>query len=250
MDTLIAKSRRSLLRVLSKTNIDVLPRGDGRTKDQVERWVMFRCLATLAKYEKLDYPIILKKRESPDWLLDQDGKKIGCEITEAVSFDKLRAESLPEAGAEDSVIDVSLFKHGQEKRSLEELREIASRNKLTGSGWAGDSVEKDYAEIIRDVAVKKTIVLNKNGFEKFSENWLLVYCNYNLPILNQDKAADFCKNILESYWGPETFDRIFVESSDKVVCYSRPQHEVMELNDVWHSKHATKSIGRILRRCF
>jgi hypothetical protein len=233
MDMMIAQSKRSLLKTLSRSNIDVSPRGEGRTKDQVEKWVMYRCLASIAKTDLLRFPVKLTKRERPDWLLELEDERIGCEITEAVSSEKLKAESLPEADAEETVVDVSLFKHGQNQRSLDELREIASRKKLSGSGWAGDSVEKEYAEIVQDVAQKKTATLNKKGFEKFDQNWLLIYCNYNLPILDQIKAASFCRDTLESYWGPKSFDRIFVEKSDKIVSYSKLKHEVIDLNDVW-----------------
>ena len=211
---------------------------------------MYRCLSSIAKHNFLRYPVKLTKRERPDWLLELGKERIGCEITEAVSSEKLRAESLPEARAEGAVLDVSLFKHGQDQRSLDDLREIAAREKLTGSGWAGDSVEKEYAAIVYDVAQKKTTTLNKEGFEKFDENWLLIYCNYNLPILDQIKAASFCRQTLESYWGSNSFDKIFVEKGDSIACYSRPAHQVIEINDIWQEKLTRKGIGRILRRCF
>lgn len=250
MNDLCADSKCNLVKALAKRDIGVLPRGKGRTKDQIECWIMYRCLSTLANYNALEYPLKLTKRERPDWLLVRAGKGIGCEITEAVNKEKLRAQSLPESQSYGSLVDPSLFKHGQEERSLQELREIVAREKLTGSGWAGNAVEREYAEIVRSASESKTISLNKDGFDRFNGNWLLIYCNYMLPILKLEEASEICRDRLESYWGPSTFDTISVEFSDRIVCYSRHATETMVLNDVWGKKLTKKGIGRILRRCF
>lgn len=196
---------------------------------------MFRALSTLCANQLLEYPLRLTKRERPDFLLVCADKAIGCEITEAVNGECLKAKSLPEAAKESSIVDVSKFKWGAPKRSLDKLREIASQDKLTGSGWAGNSVEVEFSQLVFDVASRKTETLNKAGFDKFSRNYLLIYCNQTLPILDIEEGSEICHRQLASYWSDITFDRILVEKGENVVVFTSTHYWVYKLNDLWAS---------------
>jgi hypothetical protein len=56
-----ASTKIELMEILSSTDISVPPRENGRTKDHVERWSMYRTLATLMEYSVLGYPSIIDK---------------------------------------------------------------------------------------------------------------------------------------------------------------------------------------------
>ena len=228
-----AQSEIELAQKLAETDISVLPKRSGRTNDQVERWVMYRALATLLSNDLIEYPINLMKRERPDFLLDCGGKQIGCEVTQAVNEEYLKAQTLPEASSENSVVDVSKFKWGAPKRSLEKLREIASKEKLTGPGWAGNSVEREYAQIVYDVALVKTEKMKKLGYERFASNYLLIYCNQSLPILNISEGAAICHEALNNYWSTDSFDSILVEKGENIVMFSPSSHQILLLNNLW-----------------
>lgn len=228
-----AQCKDELVQKLIEIDISVLPRGQGRTNDQVERWVMYRAIATLLENNGIEYPISLLKRERPDYLLQSGIKKIGCEITEAINEDYLKAQSLTDASQNKFVVDVSLFKWDTPKRNLVELREIASRDKLTGFGWASNSVEREYAKIICDVAQAKTIKMAKTGYERFCENYLLIYCNQSLPVLDISEGAAFCFESLGNYWSPSSFDKILVEKGNNIAVYSKDKYQVLPLNDLW-----------------
>lgn len=228
-----ASTGDELKRKLGGTDISVPVRTAGRTNDHVERWVIYRALATLLADSQIEYPVRLLKRERPDYLLVIGSREIGCEVTEAINSEYLRAKSLPEANAESSIIDVSLFKWGAPKRKLEKLREIASREKLTGAGWAGNSVEREYADIVFDVASRKTKKMAKVGYQKYQENYLLVYLNQSLPILDQQESATICAERLAGYWSAKSFDSIFVEKGEYITVYSANGYKILPLNDIW-----------------
>lgn len=230
-----ARSKSELLKLLSGSDISVLPRNAGRTNDQVEKWVMYRALSTLCANDQLDYPLSLTKRERPDFLLVCAGNLIGFEITEAINGEYLKAKSLPEAQNDTSIVDVSKFKWGTPERTLDELRKIASKDKLTGPGWAGNSVEVEFSQIVSDVAVRKTERLNKEGFERFPNNSLLIYCNQTLPILDVEEGSEICHNQLSQYWSEDTFDRILVEKGDRIIVFTPDYYWIYRLNNLWAS---------------
>ena len=228
-----AQSEYELLSVLSEADISVLPRGAGRTNDQIEKWVMFRALSTLCANGLLEYPLRLIKRESPDFLLVCADKAIGCEITEAVNGEYLKAKSLPEANKERSIVDASKFKWGTPKRSLDDLRKIASKDILTGPGWTGNSVEVEFAKLVFDVTIRKTTTLNKTGFNNFPSNYLLIYCNQPLPILDIVEGSSICHKQLASYWSDITFDQILVEKGNNIVVFTSTHYRVYKSNNLW-----------------
>lgn len=228
-----ANTGSELKEKLADTDISVPARTSGRTNDHVERWVIYRALATLLADGQIEYPVRLMKRERPDYLLIMGNREIGCEVTEAINSEYLKAKSLPEAAAETSVVDVSLFKWSAPKRKLEKLREIASREKLTGAVWAGNSVEREYADIVFDVAKNKTKKMAKVGYQTYQENYLLIYLNQSLPILNQKESATICADRLAGYWSAESFDSIFVEKAEHIAVYSSSGFKILPLNDIW-----------------
>jgi hypothetical protein len=235
MKDIKANNSAELFKLLQSTDISVPPRNKGRTTEHCEIWSICRLLATLAKHNRIGFPIQLTKRERPDFLLIAGDRFIGVEITEAVNQEYAKATTLPDADTEGAVIDPSLFKWGTSPRNLQDLRSIVSRKKLTGPGWEGTSVESEYAEAIFDIITLKTEKLQAPSFDKFSENWLAIYCNITLPVLDLDDANQFFKQISSKYWKEDGFSGVFVEEGENISSYSRDRTEVLQLMNLWRT---------------
>jgi len=233
MKDVVADNSEELLSILGNIDISVPPRKEGRTTDHCETWSICRLLATLAKHERLYFPVRLAKREKPDFLLVSGDQHIGIEVTEAINPDYAKATTLPEANIEGATIDPSLFKWGAPPRKLHELRTIVARKKLTGPGWESTSVESEYAEAIFDVITVKTEKLQATGFDRFAENWLAIYCNITLPALELEDANEFFAEKASDYWRHGGFSAVFVEEGENIIWYSREGTEVLRLVDLW-----------------
>lgn len=231
MINLAAHDRISLLTQLGQIDISVPPRGRERKTEHTERWSICRLLATLAWEHKLSFPCIVKKSECPDYCVKSD-RTIGIEITEAVKEDLARAHALPKP-SKDGVIDLSLFRWRDRRKTLDELRSIVSETKLIGPGWSGDAPEKEFADAIADRIEDKTVRLNQKPFSRFDEDWLLLYENLSLPALNESKAASYLCLLLSEYWSENSFHRVFVESGRFIIELSRDSLCMNKLCDLW-----------------
>lgn len=228
---ILAQNEKDLLRQLALMDISVPPIEEGRTTEHCEKWSICRLLTTLIKYQSLEFPIEVTKRERPDFCLHTGHKKIGIEFTEAIQPDYARARVLPEAKSDESIIDPSLFKWGAQKKSLAELRSIASETKLTGPGWNGNAMEDEWSYAISDVSRRKTSKLNSEGFARFEKNWLLIYDNLDSGDIAL--SCSYLEKELEDYWANNSFDKIFVETGNFLIQLQRGQFKKLKLNDVW-----------------
>jgi hypothetical protein len=227
-----ASNKYQLIEILRAIDISVPPRRSERTNDHVERWSIARLLATLAESGDLAYPLRTEKRERPDYFVSQNSKKIGYEITEAINPQYIQAQSLPEAQEEQNIVDAGHFKWGN-KHNLDQLRDISSRKHLTAPPWEGNSVEREYAQMVRDIVQKKTEVLNKSGFTKYAENNLIIYVNQILPILVSEEATKLCSEGLLEYWENTSFDNVYAECYSEIHIYNKGGAKVTPLNNLW-----------------
>ena len=231
MLSLFAQNEEDLLRQLALMDISVPPIEQGSTTEQREKWSICRLLATLTKYQALEFPIKVTKRERPDFCLHNGQKQIGIELTEAIQLDYARTSVLPEAKSDESIIDPSLFKWGAPKKTLAELRSIASKTKLTGPGWNGDEMEDEWSFAMSDTLSRKTSKLNSEGFAKFDKNWLLIYDNLDSGDI--DLSCSYLSQELEGYWSKNSFDKVFVETGNFIIELQVGQFRKLKLNDVW-----------------
>lgn len=237
MKQISAHSRNALLSTLSGIDVSVPPRGANRTTAHTERWSICRLLSTLALESKLDYPCVGRKSERPDYVFRLGVQGVGVEITEAVKEDLARTEVLPEANS-SSMIDISLFKWWDRRKTLDELRQIAKKTKLTGPGWVGDEQEQEFADAISDKVEDKTRKLNEDTFSRFDEDWLVIYENLALPGLERNKAVGYLCLSLANYWGLNAFQRILVESGEFIIELTRERVAMYEICDMWSANGA------------
>ncbi|MCI5161624.1 MAG: hypothetical protein D3917_06300 [Candidatus Electrothrix sp. AX5] len=155
----------------------------------------------------------------------------GFEITEGCNPQYIQAQSLPEA---QDRVDPSNFKWGK-KHNLSQMRDLASRE-WRGMPWMGDAVEREYTQLVEDVVQKKTDIFNKPGFNKYTENNLIIYVNHCLPLLDDELAKSLCEEKMQSYWGECSFDNVFVEIYKNIHWYCKGSAIVLPLNDLWKNE--------------
>lgn len=237
-----AKNIEDLISCLKSIDIEVPSRLNGRTTEHTERYSICRLLSTLAKTQYIDYPISLVKRENPDFLLVCNEKTIGIEITESTSQDYSEYLALHEREATDGhFIESAHFRFGI-KITLEEKRELCSKDTLTACGWVGDGMESEWKLFINATITQKC--LKSKNYNKFSQNWLLVYDNTPSSFLDQEFLLPYIKELTtpKSF---EFFDRVFIEtrwfeensenSKSIIIMITRDGVDVMPLEDIWRS---------------
>lgn len=118
---------------------EVPRRTDGRTPKQYERYYVALYLLTLANHELLPYPLQVIEDESPDFTLTwESGEATGLEVTRATDQDLQRWISRAEKEhPEGSAIMPSPF------------------------GSAGDQLENEWCNFVREAIEKKVAKLSK-----------------------------------------------------------------------------------------
>lgn len=224
-----ATTESELKQYIAALAIDVAPRGKGRTTDQCEQWQIHHMLLGLNKAGLLSLPFELTKRERPDFFVQNGSVSQGIEATEIINPEYARTITLPESKGAKSVVDPSLFKWGQTGRSLEELREIANRQKLTGTGWMGNSVEREFARSIVDTVESKHRKFIA-GFAKFDENILLAYHNNSTPILDFDEACNLTHEALNEYWYRNGFGKVVIHKHQKLLFFCKEKFCILDID--------------------
>lgn len=232
MEPISAHSPSDLLRQLATIDISVPPRAHGRTKEHCERWSTCRFLSTFADSALLQYPLRADPGDRPDFLLTMRTIRVGIEVTEAVSTELAKADALQEHRSYDVVRFFERMVPGEKSRSRKEIEKIA-KGENRGEGWSGDSVERDWADVMTYFSLSKAERFSRAGFRKFDMNWLLIYDNWELPALNEQKAAVLFQSQLLKLTPSLPFDKIFVECAKNIWQFSLPQFSGSAINDVW-----------------
>lgn len=185
-----AASLDELLAVLVGIEDDVPPRGPGRRTEHTEPWVMKRLVASLASAGVLEFPLAVEMNDRPDLRVKSDGREIGIELMELVPPAYAHAVAIANSEFPGAIVDRSVFRWGTNWES-EEIREHlqCEGHRLSGPGWAGDSVEREWVNAVRGAIKKKTERLNADGFNRLPENWLGTYSSSPGPVFDAKVAA-------------------------------------------------------------
>ncbi|NMR26501.1 hypothetical protein HH219_13325 [Pseudoalteromonas sp. NEC-BIFX-2020_015] len=222
----MANTQIELQEVIEELKVEVLPRGKGRTSEQCEQWVFRESLNLFFCSNEVELPFKVTKREKPDFHVEMAGTNYGVELTEIIHSDHAKALTLHQA----NVVDPSLFKLKQPHRTKQELKEVASRNKLTGTPWMGDSsVEHEFAQSVYDTTLKKHKKL-KSHYTQYPVNCLLAYHNHSSPCLNYEKALKFTEEKLSLYWG-NGFDFVLVLKHGSLFVFSKRKVFILKPNE-------------------
>jgi hypothetical protein len=225
-DELFAKLRR--------IHISVPGRIDGRATDHTETWTIARLLSTLAKADRLAFPLSVLHRDRPDSLVQLGNTMIGVEITEAISQQYAAYCALAKREFPGVFLESAHFHWGAPNMSNAQMRDLLRQSQLSSDGWAGDRPEREWALFIQSVVETKLAKLARPDFPKFDQNWLAIYDNLPLPNINLAKAIAFLHPLLQEFWPRiPSFDVLFVEHGLVLARITAGGSEHLMLNDLW-----------------
>jgi hypothetical protein len=230
-DTFDFHSEADLLLWLKQQDITVHTRSSTR---HCERWGALRLLATWANTDYLSYPLRLIHRNKPDFLLCYDEHKVGIEFTEATSQELAETYALAEQdGVEERVLFMDQFKRGTPKRTASQRREII-RKQPHGPGWIDEECEKEWVKSMIDNLCKKTGAFNKPEFEKYDENWLLIYDNLPVPLIKIEDVMRGFMEALNRYWLQKNcYDGILIEKENQILQFQPSKCKKLPIVDLW-----------------
>ena len=200
-------------------DIDVPLRSEGRRKHHAERYCIVHLLATLP-VDSFSFPLTLSHSDKPDFLLAMQGAEVGIEHTEAVPENIAHADFLREK--EELGPDAYFTPHvmpGEPRKTAEELRREIEADEM-GSGWCGDSPEREWAAAMAYYIKEKMPKAMADGFTRYPANWLIVYDNWPLPAIDYAKASTYLAPLLEDMGAFSMFDAVFVHD-DSHMCEFR-----------------------------
>ena len=225
-----AEHPEELLEILRGIDMDVPLRTEGRKTEHTERYSICYLLSSLTNAGLLNFPISLSHEDRPDFVLSVPGTTIGIEHTEAVPQNEAAKDALRENGIGSEIHFLSRAIPGEKRRKSKQLRtEIIADN--PGDGWAGEQVEREWAEAMEFFLQEKVRKLNADGFKRHKENWLLIYDNWPLPNVDRAKALSYLQNILERQ--EVEFEHIYVLSGEYLCEISGDNTDLYAINNIW-----------------
>ncbi|NVJ67390.1 MAG: hypothetical protein HWE16_12960 [Gammaproteobacteria bacterium] len=224
-----ARDSAELANLLIDADTHVPKRAEGRTKQHVEYYAITHLLSALLNTNHLSYPLELVQRERPDFLLKINGYEVGIEHTEAIPQNEAHKAVLRDTvDSSSDTYFISRHKPNEPKKSSKKLIEEIHNN-LPSSGWLGDSVEQDWAEAIFYFVQRKINSLKKTGFDKFAQNWLLIYDNWPLPSIEYEISSQFLHKKLLNINCFESFNNVFVLSGKCIYEFSSNSYMKREI---------------------
>jgi hypothetical protein len=196
-DELSFGSAGALMRQLGEIDFSVPRRTEGRRSHHRERYCIVRYLTALARSSLLEFPLRVKKWESPDFLVYRpDGTVSGIEITEAGTERAQRAATQLERSPRGSLME------GEEIRLPGEA--------LRGRPYIGNEPELELTEIILASVASKAKALNQGHYEEADRCELLIYDNSHLvPLTDLGTLALFLKPALNEWLKQNRTERAF-----------------------------------------
>ncbi|MCX7877924.1 MAG: hypothetical protein N2510_04690 [Ignavibacteria bacterium] len=155
-----AENCKDLKKKLSRLDINVPLRIEGRSTEHIERQDLVDFILTLESENLIQYPVCIQKTESPDFQIKFGDKVIGLEHCLATTRDR----------------EVSL----RELETIEDTFSIVNG----GRPLLGYEIEETFADIIIEILEKKNKKAEK--YKKVTENLelLIYYNNYQCGLLD------------------------------------------------------------------
>ncbi len=222
-------SKEALLAGLARVDISVPPPSEQRNR-QKEQWAVCRLVSTLAGNDLLTYPLSLLVKsgnESPDAVLSVPSAMIGLELT-----------TTPEREFLDAL------KKANQKHPEGFLIETSTRGARFGSPddetWKfelppseGDEPAKVWADLVAQACSKKLRKLSQPSFQIHDKNWLSIYSVNPIASLINRALSLLVPKLFEVWERTPSFDAIFVEDGDKIICISVDENGIFSVNDLW-----------------
>lgn len=186
-----------------------------RVNEDVETYCLVSLLSSIS-WKADSFPLSILRRERPDFLLQLNGKEVGLEHTEAIHINMAKERSIRADGIGPNVYSPTPTWYDDAPLSSGEITEriVADRD---GDGWAGDSVERNWADAMKNFIAKKTASATKTGYELYKYNRLMIYDNWAPAGLRLSNAVELLESHLRIDGQWTVFDRVYVVSEASVV---------------------------------
>lgn len=228
-------SEQDLLTQLSLIDIAV-KEGSSKDKFKKELRVMLIALSTFVKNKTIEYPCHLEKSERPDFVLSASDRDTGFEITEACNSELKEATSVRAKTEKQGYPDAGYFARNA-GYSKQKKREITLTDEYNSMPFIGLEPEENESDYLWESIIKKSNVITKSGFNKYSVNSLIVYLNTGVPSPNIDTVAELTQlKITDSeYWNSSHFDNIYAlsASEEKLIHFDPSGFSITETNFIW-----------------
>lgn len=193
---------------LRAADIVVPRRSQGRTSEHEEIYSIVRVLAT-RPYALDNFPLKLIKRERPDFVLALGDALIGIEHTQAISQNRAKEAALRDGGVGPEAYFLKPESLDEPIKSSKQLRIEIEADEM-GGGWYGDSIERSWAEAMNHFINKKVVSVQRPGYEKFQETWLVIYDQWTAPMLTLNKAIPALREKFDASPPWAFFSRILI----------------------------------------
>jgi hypothetical protein len=204
---------------IKKIDISVPLRSRGRKTEHTERYSLVSFLQNFIDDKYFNFPLKIIHRDKPDFLIESFINNTGIEFTESIPEQLARAQAILEEHFPNGHLEPSFFKWDTPERTKSEILEILkkSQERLIGQGYTGHQIEEEWSKGIVECIINKTVKLNKNGFDTFDKNWLLIYDNQTRAFLDKEYVSNKINLLLSDYWKDNQdikFEKIFIESGN------------------------------------
>lgn len=210
------------MHLLESMDTTVPPRHENvDRKDQAEIYTIVNALKL-----GLDLPIPLPAyvihTDRPDVVIKSSMASIGIEIVEAVS------ETTASMDCERAKLPNAPDFHwamkqipGEKKKRAGEVRELVLNND-PADGFIGNGAT-EWAEAIAYFVRRKMKIVSKSGFQRFEQNWLLVYDNWQEPARDLKEASTTLHSLLNDMTAFCTFDLVLVLDDQRLCVFEAEQ---------------------------
>ena len=228
-----AISRDDLIGKLGTIDISVPSRAAGRTTKHVERWCICRLLSTLSTSDLLDYPLTVIFRDKPDIQLGQDTHLIGIEITEAVFENAAKIQAIRES---DIFKQDDCFLNHKHSITAPKFNTKKARKMATQDGqepWFSGQAEREWIKAMIHRIDEKEKGALKTDFQRYPDNWLLIYDNLSLPVMDLDDVLIPLFQLLNQRNDEVFFSHICIEKGEQLILITPYEIQKYQLVDLW-----------------
>ena len=156
-DELYFENKLAFCNDILKLDITVPPRRKERQHFHKERYCIVLYLKKLVSAQLVSFPFGIKKNEFPDFVLFKpDNTSIGIEVSEITK--ESYQQSLSQIPDNNKFEPIFLSKFSNSKNE---------DPSFINSGWVGDTVEHEWANLSAKIIIKKTLLLNKHYQNSF-----------------------------------------------------------------------------------
>jgi len=190
------------------------------TKNTIEhhliKLLIYNCYEVLQlKFHNIE----ITKSESPDFIINNNNKKIGIEITRALDQNLQKAYSIIDSKVNNIFFCPALFE--DKKMSKKEIVKLLQKSKIQpiGIAYCNDELEEKVANNIQKIIIKKNQKFIK--YKKFDQNILFIHAENRVTLdinLVIQKVLLFIATIELS------FDCIFLKLGDFIYCFTEDSY--------------------------